>query len=93
MSTMKICATLSILMCVVFLALAKSPLPPGGLNYINCTRPNEYYNCGSACQTECATLGQVCPIVNFRCNDACYCIEGYARNEKGDCIPQSECKK
>ncbi|KAJ8732565.1 hypothetical protein PYW07_015164 [Mythimna separata] len=58
---------------------------------INCTQPNEHYECGSACQTECATLGQQCPIVNVRCNDACYCNTGYARNSAGTCIPISQC--
>ncbi|KAI4494000.1 hypothetical protein M0802_009376 [Mischocyttarus mexicanus] len=58
---------------------------------IICDRPNEHYECGSACQTECRTLGQICPIVNIRCNDDCYCNNGYARNDDGVCIPISEC--
>ncbi|KAJ8732216.1 hypothetical protein PYW08_014946 [Mythimna loreyi] len=62
------------------------------IGYINCTRPNEHYECGSACQTECATLGQTCPIVNVRCNDACYCNQGYARDSSGTCIPVSQCR-
>ncbi|XP_076678300.1 venom metalloprotease inhibitor-like [Andrena cerasifolii] len=56
-----------------------------------CDRPNEEYACGSACQTTCATLGQTCPIVNIRCNDACYCIKGYARDCRGVCIPEERC--
>ncbi|XP_017889435.1 inducible metalloproteinase inhibitor protein-like [Ceratina calcarata] len=58
-----------------------------------CNYPNEEYQCGSACQTTCATLGQMCPIVNIRCNDACYCKEGYARNGIGMCIPIKSCPK
>lgn len=58
---------------------------------LNCTEPHEVYACGSACQTECATLGQPCPIINIKCNDACYCIENYARNSQGVCIPQKDC--
>ncbi|KAG5867481.1 hypothetical protein JTB14_000230 [Gonioctena quinquepunctata] len=58
---------------------------------LDCTKPNEQYECGSACQTECKNLGQACPIVNVRCNDACYCVSGYARDENEDCIPISEC--
>ncbi|XP_050557377.1 zonadhesin-like isoform X1 [Spodoptera frugiperda] len=58
---------------------------------IQCTRPNEHYECGSACQTTCANLGTTCPIVNIRCNDACYCNDGYARNANGTCIPISQC--
>lgn len=56
-----------------------------------CDRPNEEYRCGSACQTTCATLGQTCPIVNIRCNDDCYCEEGYARDCRGRCIPIKQC--
>ncbi|KAG7190283.1 hypothetical protein KM043_006399 [Ampulex compressa] len=58
---------------------------------ITCNKPNEEYQCGSACQTTCVNLGQPCPIVNIRCNDACYCKAGYARNTKGVCIPISQC--
>ncbi|XP_035729759.1 inducible metalloproteinase inhibitor protein-like [Vespa mandarinia] len=58
---------------------------------IVCDRPNEVYECGSACQTSCESLGEPCPIVNIRCNDACYCIDNYARNDEGNCIPISEC--
>ncbi|XP_076759811.1 von Willebrand factor-like [Xylocopa sonorina] len=66
----------------VLVALAKK---------LECNRPHEEYQCGSACQTTCATLGQTCPIVNIRCNDACYCVEGYARNSNGVCIPIKSC--
>ncbi|OAD54560.1 Inducible metalloproteinase inhibitor protein [Eufriesea mexicana] len=58
-----------------------------------CDMPNEEYHCGSACQTTCATLGQPCPIKNIRCNDACYCKSGYARNRRGICIPVQNCSK
>ncbi|XP_011137127.1 inducible metalloproteinase inhibitor protein-like [Harpegnathos saltator] len=60
---------------------------------IECTRPHEHYECGSACQTRCDNLGQPCPIINIRCNDACYCDKGFAR--KGDdnspCVPIRKC--
>ncbi|KAJ8921419.1 hypothetical protein NQ315_003037 [Exocentrus adspersus] len=63
-----------------------------GIEWIDCSPyPNEKYNCGSPCQTECSTLGQICPIVNIRCNDACYCIDGYARDANGVCIPIEQC--
>ncbi|XP_050511866.1 inducible metalloproteinase inhibitor protein-like [Diabrotica virgifera virgifera] len=68
-------------------------LPPGGITWINCTRPNEFYDCGSACQTTCKTLGAVCPIINVRCNDDCYCIKGFARDDKNKCIPIEDCPK
>ncbi|GAB1865603.1 Inducible metalloproteinase inhibitor protein-like [Camponotus japonicus] len=56
---------------------------------LDCNRENEEYQCGSACQTTCSNLGEVCPIVNIRCNDACYCKEGFARidNDNSRCIP------
>ncbi|CAH0699765.1 unnamed protein product [Spodoptera exigua] len=60
---------------------------------LKCDRQNEHYECGSACQTTCDNLGTVCPIVNIRCNDACYCNEGFARDEHGMCIPEAECPK
>ncbi|XP_018571457.1 inducible metalloproteinase inhibitor protein-like [Anoplophora glabripennis] len=66
-------------------------LPPGGIEWQNCTRPHEVYKCGSACQTECATLGEICPIVNIRCNDSCYCVDGYARDTDGVCIKIANC--
>lgn len=56
-----------------------------------CTADNEEYQCGSACQTTCSELGQECPIVNIQCTDACYCKDGYARNENGACIPITRC--
>lgn len=64
-----------------FFYLAQSTPP------LECTAPNEEYQCGSPCQIECATLGQICPVVNVKCNDACYCVEGYARDQCGKCIP------
>nr|WIM01334.1 zonadhesin-like protein 1A [Limnephilus flavicornis] len=52
---------------------------------------NEVFACGSACDTTCATLGQICPIVNIKCNDMCYCIDGYARDNNNVCIPVKQC--
>ncbi|KAH1002915.1 hypothetical protein HUJ04_008940 [Dendroctonus ponderosae] len=67
------------------------PRPPGGIQWINCSRPNEHYLCGSACQNTCETLGQVCPIVNIRCNDSCYCCPGFARDCQDNCVPEPDC--
>ncbi|XP_053977581.1 inducible metalloproteinase inhibitor protein-like [Hylaeus volcanicus] len=60
-----------------------------------CDRKNEEYACGSACQTTCSNLNQTCPIVNIRCNDACYCKAGYARirGDNSPCIPIERCPK
>ncbi|XP_012528606.1 inducible metalloproteinase inhibitor protein [Monomorium pharaonis] len=61
---------------------------------LECTRENEEYQCGSACQTTCRNLGQNCSIVNIKCNDACYCKEGYARitDDNSPCIPIKNCE-
>lgn len=65
----------------------------GGYPVGVCPR-NEFYTCGSACQTECRTFGEPCLIENVRCNDGCYCIDGYARLDNGTCVPDdsSECE-
>lgn len=52
-------------------------------------RPNEVFACGSACQNECRTFGQPCQIINKKCNELCYCKEGYARDDKKICIPEN----
>ncbi|KAM0736161.1 Inducible metalloproteinase inhibitor protein [Formica fusca] len=64
-------------------------------NQLCCNRKNEEYQCGSACQTTCSNLGKPCPIRNIRCNDACFCKEGYARisDDNSPCIPISKCPK
>uniref|UniRef100_A0A2A4J7B9 Serpin domain-containing protein n=1 Tax=Heliothis virescens TaxID=7102 RepID=A0A2A4J7B9_HELVI len=60
-----------------------------------CTGPNEYYSCGGACDNVCATLTEQnqtnCPIVNVKCNEMCYCEEGYARNDSNICVPIDQC--
>lgn len=60
-----------------------------------CTKPNEFFACGGACDNECDKLDSqnrtVCPIVNIKCNPKCYCEDGYARDYKNNCVPISEC--
>ncbi|KAJ8732563.1 hypothetical protein PYW07_015162 [Mythimna separata] len=60
-----------------------------------CDRENEYFECGSACDNECATLGKQnkthCPIKNIVCNPKCYCEDGFARDDKGSCVPVEKC--
>ncbi|XP_077292843.1 zonadhesin-like [Arctopsyche grandis] len=56
-----------------------------------CEGPNEFFSCGSACDTTCATLGEECPITNIKCNEMCYCKEGFARDDRGVCIPIKNC--
>ncbi|KAF9798620.1 hypothetical protein SFRURICE_008353 [Spodoptera frugiperda] len=58
---------------------------------LTCDREHEHYECGSPCQTTCATLGIGCPIGNKRCVQTCYCDQGYARNDYGTCVPEEQC--
>ncbi|XP_076630822.1 venom metalloprotease inhibitor-like [Colletes latitarsis] len=74
----------------LFLAMAIFSSSTFGAELV-CNRPHEEYQCGSACQTTCQNLGEPCPIVNIRCNDDCYCKEGYARDCRGICIPIKLC--
>lgn len=57
----------------------------------NCTKYEYYTENGSPCQTECATLGDKCMIVNVMASRGCYCKTGYARNARGICISLSSC--
>ncbi|XP_017773887.1 PREDICTED: inducible metalloproteinase inhibitor protein-like [Nicrophorus vespilloides] len=65
----------------------------GGFFPRDCFRPNEAYYCGSACQTTCLNYNETCPIINIMCNDMCYCIPGYARDQTGSCIPYKKCEE
>ncbi|KAJ8732217.1 hypothetical protein PYW08_014947 [Mythimna loreyi] len=60
-----------------------------------CDRENEYFECGSACDNECATLGVQnktnCPIQNIVCNPKCYCEDGFARDDSGNCVAVEKC--
>ncbi|CAL1686021.1 unnamed protein product [Lasius platythorax] len=59
-----------------------------------CPKNEEFIKCGSPCQTTCSNLGKPCTIINIRCNDACYCIKGYARSDNNNrCIPIKRCPK
>ncbi|XP_072941115.1 zonadhesin-like isoform X2 [Epargyreus clarus] len=68
---------------------------PFGQCGLDCSGPHEYYDCGSECDNVCADYPEKskekCPIVNIRCNDKCYCKDGYARNDRKICIPIKEC--
>ncbi|KAJ8732564.1 hypothetical protein PYW07_015163 [Mythimna separata] len=60
-----------------------------------CDRENEYFECGSFCDNECATLGEQnktnCPVQSFVCNRKCYCEDGFARDDEGNCVPVEKC--
>ncbi|KAL4707024.1 hypothetical protein ACJJTC_000451 [Scirpophaga incertulas] len=60
-----------------------------------CTKPNEFYECGGACDNVCKDLHTQnrtsCPIRNIVCNPRCYCEDDYARDDSGNCIPVDMC--
>ncbi|XP_041976212.1 zonadhesin-like isoform X2 [Aricia agestis] len=60
-----------------------------------CSGPNEFFSCGGACDNVCSELSirnqTKCDIINIKCNDKCYCLEGFARDAKGICIPIKKC--
>nr|XP_026486009.1 uncharacterized protein LOC113393377 [Vanessa tameamea] len=62
---------------------------------LQCTGPNEFFSCGSACDNVCSKLSTEnqtnCPIVNIVCNQKCYCEDNYARDDYNICIPIDEC--
>ncbi|KAF2904541.1 hypothetical protein ILUMI_01630 [Ignelater luminosus] len=63
--------------------------PPSG-----CKGPNEKYECGSGCQNKCGTVGEACPhttSISKHCYRECYCLNGYARDSSGTCIPEENC--
>nr|WDD44669.1 zonadhesin 1 [Ephestia kuehniella] len=63
---------------------------------LQCNGTHEFYSCGSACDNVCATLDienrTNCPIINIKCNEKCYCEDGYARNKNNICVPIDECE-
>ncbi|XP_026729507.1 SCO-spondin-like [Trichoplusia ni] len=64
-----------------------------------CPGDHEHFECASECDNVCATLDRQnktnCPIrryVHFDiCSIRCYCDDGYARDDKGNCIPIEDC--
>ncbi|XP_063890554.1 uncharacterized protein LOC110378307 [Helicoverpa armigera] len=61
----------------------------------NCTRENEEYDCGELCDNVCATLSERnrthCDLWNHRCVRKCFCKDGFARDDKWQCVPIDEC--
>ncbi|PIG81006.1 trypsin Inhibitor like cysteine rich domain containing protein [Aspergillus arachidicola] len=54
-----------------------------------CPENQEYKTCGSSCPLACnSPLQQACTM---ECVIGCQCIDGYALNSDGQCIPKSEC--
>ncbi|CAO1396965.1 unnamed protein product [Diamesa tonsa] len=54
----------------------------------------EIFSCGSgACEKNCKNLKEKCTIVNIKCDDKCFCIDGYVRafGPNGPCIPVNTC--
>lgn len=56
-----------------------------------CKKPNEHFDCRSAGETTCETLGEPCNNENVTCNQGCYCNDNFARDENGRCIPIEDC--
>ncbi|XP_064538498.1 venom serine protease inhibitor [Drosophila montana] len=88
MSACKLFNLWLLLGCLLALVSAQPPITPR-----DCPRNEVFLPCGPSCQTECATLGEPCLIRHIRCPDGCYCVEGYARNAAGSCIPQAQCRR
>ncbi|KOB67041.1 Serine protease inhibitor 28, partial [Operophtera brumata] len=61
-----------------------------GANTNQCRGQNEFFSCGSACDNECSMLATQnrtnCPIKNIMCNKKCYCDDGFARDDKKQCL-------
>jgi hypothetical protein len=56
-----------------------------------CPANEQYFACGNACQTTCATLNQPCLIINKKCPSGCYCKPGFARRDDGVCVHINNC--
>ncbi|CAH0627379.1 unnamed protein product [Chrysodeixis includens] len=64
-----------------------------------CPGDHEHFECASECDNVCATLDiqnkTNCPIRRFKyfniCSPKCYCDDGYARDDDGNCIPIEDC--
>lgn len=54
---------------------------------------NEELSCGNPfCQKSCDNLNEPCLIAIFRCEERCYCNEGYVRKTgEGPCVPIESC--
>ncbi|KAK9709864.1 Trypsin Inhibitor like cysteine rich domain [Popillia japonica] len=61
-------------------------------NINRCPRPNEILKCGGSCQVECADLEKECPT-GILCENDCYCIDDFVRNNRGICVPPEECEE
>lgn len=85
--------TTVILLGIVAIAMADEPLlePIAPASSPIICGINEEYTCGSACDTECATLGQDCGIYSYACVSKCRCKEGFARDYRNVCIPTKYC--
>lgn len=56
---------------------------------IKCGKNQEYLKCGPACDVTCSK--EPCDIQYIQCPDGCYCIDGYKRDSKNNCIPKEKC--
>ncbi|CAH0627375.1 unnamed protein product [Chrysodeixis includens] len=62
-----------------------------------CPGDNQFFECGDKCDNVCATLDKQnrtnCPVsvYTYICLPQCYCSDGYARDDKKNCIPIENC--
>ncbi|CAH0627374.1 unnamed protein product [Chrysodeixis includens] len=62
-----------------------------------CPGDNQFFECGDKCDNVCATLDKQnrtnCPVsvYTYICLPQCYCSDGYARDDKNNCIPIENC--
>ena len=54
---------------------------------------NETFTCNNAaCEKNCGNLNESCKIVNFKCDNKCFCNDGFVRETPhGPCIPILKC--
>uniref|UniRef100_A0A2A4JHM5 TIL domain-containing protein n=1 Tax=Heliothis virescens TaxID=7102 RepID=A0A2A4JHM5_HELVI len=58
-----------------------------------CPGDHEHYACGGPCDDVCSTL-QVqnkTSCAYTKCQPSCYCDDGFARDDSGNCIPVEQC--
>uniref|UniRef100_A0A182YHS2 TIL domain-containing protein n=1 Tax=Anopheles stephensi TaxID=30069 RepID=A0A182YHS2_ANOST len=57
---------------------------------MGCPGNETYVQYGRPCGKSCGTYGQICPFVRL---NSCVCTRGHVRNENGDCIHYTDCRK
>ena len=60
---------------------------------VKCGNHEEYRECGTRCGQGCEDLisGQTECSKGRLCVSGCFCLDGFYRNEIGECVPESQC--